>query len=298
VTIVVPFTAGGPTDTVARSLGAAMGTQLGQTFVIENVAGAGGTVGAARVKNAAGDGYTLLLHHAGMAIAPALYRKLSFNPQTDFERVGQVVDVPMTRIARADLPAANFLELLNYIRQNKEKINFANAGIGSASHLCGLLLMSALETNLTSVPYKGTADTLDALLAKQVDLSCDPLTNTIGQIQANLADPAMGVKVYAVTSANRLPTLPGVPTLQEAGLKRFEVGVWFGVYAPKGTTKPVVDKLTAALQASVKEPDFTRRMGDLGATIYAADRNDGAAHTAKLKAEVDKWGPIIRQAGA
>lgn len=298
VTLVVPFTAGGPTDTVARSLGAAMAKQLGQTFVIENVAGAGGTVGAARVKNAANDGYTLLLHHVGMAIAPALYRKLAFNPQTDFEMVGLVVDVPMTLIARADLPAANFAELLAYIRQNKDKINFANAGIGSASHLCGLLLMSAIETNLTSVPYKGTADTLNALLARQVDLNCDQVTNTIGQIQANQADAAKGVKVYAVTSAQRLPALPNVPTLHEAGLKNFEVGVWYGIYAPKGTPKPVLDRLTAALQAGVKDADFARRMSDLGATIYPGERNDGAAHAAKLKAEVEKWGPIIRKAGA
>jgi tripartite-type tricarboxylate transporter receptor subunit TctC len=296
VTLIVPFTAGGPTDTVARSLGASMGKQLGQTFVIENVAGAGGTVGAARVKNAANDGHTLLLHHIGMALAPALYRKLTFNPQTDFEMIGLVVDVPMTLIARADFPASTFPDFLKQVRQGKDKINFANAGIGSASHLCGLLFMSAIETSFTAVPYKGTADTLNALLAKQVDLSCDQLTNTIGQIQANLTDPAKGVKVYAVTSAERLPALPNVPTLQEVGLKNFEIGVWFGVYAPKGTPKPVVDRLTAALQAGVKEPDFARRMSDLGATIYTA--NDSVAHAAKLKAEVDKWGPIIRQAGA
>jgi tripartite-type tricarboxylate transporter receptor subunit TctC len=298
VTMVVPFTAGGPTDTVARSLGQAMTKQLGQPFVIENVAGAGGTVGAARVKNASNDGHTLLLHHIGMAIAPALYRKLSFNPLTDFEMVGLLVDVPMTLVTRSDFPAANFPEFVKYIRQNKDSINFANAGIGSASHLCGLLFMSAIETNLTSVPFKGTADTMNALLAKQVDLSCDQLTNTTGQIQANFADAAKGVKVYAVTSANRLPTLPNVPTLQELGLKNFEVGVWYGLYAPKGTPKAVVDKLSAALQASVKEPDFIKRMSDLGASIYGTDRNNAAAHAAHLKAEIEKWGPIIKQAGA
>jgi tripartite-type tricarboxylate transporter receptor subunit TctC len=298
VTMVVPFTAGGPTDTVARSLGQAMSKQLGQQFIIENVAGAGGTVGATRVKNAANDGHTVLLHHIGMAIAPALYRKLTFNPQTDFEMVGLVVDVPMTLITRSDFPAANFGELLKHLRQNKDKVNFANAGLGSASHLCGLLFMSAIETSLTSVPYKGTADTMNALLAKQVDISCDQLTNTTGQIQANQVDPAKGVKVYAVTSASRLPTLPAVPTLQELGLKNFEVGVWYGIYAPKATPKAVVDRLTAALQASVKEPDFVKRMGDLGANIYATDRSNAAAHAARLKAEIEKWGPIIKQAGA
>jgi tripartite-type tricarboxylate transporter receptor subunit TctC len=204
----------------------------------------------------------------------------------------------MTLVTRADFPAANFAELLKNIRQNKDKINFANAGLGSASHLCGLLFMSAIETNLTSVPFKGTADTMNALLAKQVDLSCDQLTNTTGQIQANQADAAKGVKVYAVTSAARLPTLPNVPTLQELGLKNFEVGVWYGIYAPKATPKAVVDKLTAALQAGVKEPDFIKRMSDLGARIYGTDRNSAAAHAAHLKAEIEKWSPIIKQAGA
>jgi len=291
ITVVVPFTAGGPTDTVTRSLAAAMGKQLGQSVVVENVGGAGGTVGAARVKNAAPDGYTLLLHHIGMSTAPALYRKLQFNPLTDFETVGLVVDVPMTLIARSDFPAANFNEFLKYAKDNKAKMNLANAGIGSASHLCGLLFMSSVQTDFTTVPFKGTSDAMNALLGKQVDFLCDQTTNTTGQIQAG------AVKVYGVTSAKRVASLPNVPTLQEDGLKGFEVGVWHGVYAPKGTPKAVIDKLVAAMQAAMKDPDFAKRMADLGATVYGPAKANPAAHSAHLKAEIDKWAPIIKAAG-
>lgn len=297
VSVVVPFTAGGPTDTVARSLAAAMTKPLGQTVVVENVSGAGGTVGAGRVKNAQPDGYTLLLHHIGMSTAPALYRKLAYNPMTDFEMIGLVVDVPMTLIARSDFPAKNYAEFVKYIKENKAKINLANAGVGAASHLCGLLFMSAIETELTTVPFKGTADVINALLAKQVDFSCDQTTNTTGQILAHMADPSKGIKVYGVTSARRVPTLPNVPTLQEVGLKGFEVGVWHGLYAPKGTPKEAIDKLVAALQAGTKDAEFAERMGKLGATVYPADRMTPAALGAQLKAEIEKWGPVIKRAG-
>jgi tripartite-type tricarboxylate transporter receptor subunit TctC len=298
VQMVVPFTAGGPTDTVGRSLAQAMSKHLGQQIVIENVGGAGGTVGAARVKNAQPDGYSLLLHHIGMSTAPSLYRKLAFNPQTDFEAIGLVVDVPMTLIARSDFPADNFADFLKYAKANKAKMNLGNAGVGAASHLCGLLFMSAIDTDFTTVPFKGTADVLNALLAKQIDFTCDQTTNTTGQIQAHIADKSKGVKVYGVTSAKRVSTLPNVPTLQEGGLKGFEVGVWHGIYAPKGTPKPVVDRLVAALQAASKDPEFTKRMADLGATVYGADKMTPAAHAAHLKAEIERWAPIIKKAGA
>jgi tripartite-type tricarboxylate transporter receptor subunit TctC len=291
VTIVVPFSAGGPTDTVARSLGQAMTKHLGQTVIVENVGGAGGTVGAARVKNANPDGYTILLHHIGMSTAPALYRKLQYNPVTDFEMIGLVVDVPMTLVARSDFPAKDFKELVAYLKQNKSKINLANAGLGAASHLCGLLFMSAIEADLTTVPFKGTADAMNALLGKQVDVMCDQTTNTTGQIKAG------AIKAYAVTSATRVPTLPDLPTMDEAGLKGFQVGIWHGLYAPKGTPKAAIDKLNAALVAAAKEPDFVKRMSDLGATVYGADKMTPAAHLAHLKAEIDKWGPVIRKAG-
>ncbi len=291
VTIVVPFTAGGPTDTVARSLGAAKTKHLGQSVVIENVSGAGGTIGAAKVKNAAADGHTILLHHIGMSTAPALYRKLAYNPQTDFELIGLVVDVPMTVVARADFPATNFKELIAHLKKEKNKINLANAGLGAASHLCGLLLMSSIETDMTTVPFKGTADALNALLGKQVDLMCDQTTNTTGHIKGGT------VKAYAVTSAGRVASLPDLPTAVESGLPALQVGVWHGLYAPKGTPKAAIDKLVASLQAAAKDADFAKRMSELGASIYPADRMTPAAHVAQLKAEIDKWGPIIRSAG-
>ncbi len=298
VQMVVPFTAGGPTDTVARSLAVAMGKHLGQSVVVENVGGAGGTVGAGRVKNAQPDGYSILLHHIGMSTAPTLYRKLAYNPQTDFETLGLVVDVPMTLIARSDFPAENFADFLKYVKANNTKLNLANAGIGAASHLCGLLFMSAIETDITTVPFKGTADVLNALLAKQVDFTCDQTTNTTSQIQAHVADKTKGVKVYGVTSAKRVATLPSVPTLQELGMKGFEVGVWHGAYAPKGTPKAAIDKLVAAMQAAVKDPEFVKRMTDLGAAIYTADKITPTAHAAHLKSEIERWAPIIKKAGA
>jgi tripartite-type tricarboxylate transporter receptor subunit TctC len=291
VTVVVPFTAGGPTDTVARSLGQAMTKSLGQSVVVENVGGAGGTVGATRVKNAAPDGYTVLLHHIGMSTAPALYRKLAYNPQTDFEFIGLIVDVPMTMIARSDFPAKDFRELVTYVKANRAKLNLANAGLGAASHLCGLMFQNAIEADVTTVPFKGTADAMNALLGKQVDFLCDQTTNTTGQIKAG------SVKAYAVTSAKRVPSLPNLPTMQEAGLKGFEVGIWHGVYAPKGTPKAAVDKLVAAMQDASKDPGFRTRMSDLGATIYPVEQINPAALASHLKSEIEKWGPVIKKAG-
>ena len=291
VTIVVPFTAGGPTDTVARSLGQAMTKPLGQTVVVENVGGAGGTVGATRVKNAAPDGYTVLLHHIGMSTAPALYRKLAYNPLTDFEFIGLIVDTPMTMIARVDFPAKDFREFVAYVKANKAKLNLANAGLGAASHLCGLMFQSAIEAEVTTVPFKGTADAMNALLGKQVDFLCDQTTNTTGQIKAG------AVKAYAVTSAKRVPTLPDLPTMQEGGLTGFEVGIWHGVYAPKGTPKAALDKLVAAMQEAAKDAGFRTRMSELGATVYPNDQITPAALASHLKSEIEKWGPVIKKAG-
>jgi tripartite-type tricarboxylate transporter receptor subunit TctC len=291
VTIVVPFTAGGPTDLVARGLAQGMAKPLGQAVVVENTAGAGGTIAATRVKNAAPDGYTLLVHHIGMATAPALYRKLPYNPLTDFEMVGIVVDTPMTLIARSDFPARDVNEFIAYVKANKTTLNLAHAGIGSASHLCGLLFQSTIQTEVTTIPFKGTADALNALLAKQVDFLCDQSTNTTQHINSGT------VKAYGVTSKTRLPTLPNLPTLDEAGLKGFQVGVWNGVYAPKGTPKAVIDKLSAAIQQSITEPDFRKRMADLGSTVYAPEQSTPAALGAQLKSEIERWSPVIKAAG-
>ena len=291
ITLMVPYAAGGPTDIVARSLGQTMGKALQQTILIENTVGAGGTIAPTKLKNSAPDGYTLLLAHIGMSTAPALYRTLPFRPVEDFEHIGQVVDVPMTLIARQTLEARDLRELIAYIRANRDKLSFANAGIGSASHLCGLLFMSAIDVDITTVPYKGTAPALNDLLGAQVDLLCDQTTQTTQYIKSGR------VRAYGATSASRLDTLKELPTLAEAGLSGFEVVVWHGVYAPKGTPKAVVDKLVVALQAGIQDPAFVQRMNELGGQVVAKDKATPEGLRAQLRSEIDRWTPIIRKAG-
>jgi tripartite-type tricarboxylate transporter receptor subunit TctC len=291
VALVVPFAAGGPTDVVARTLAASMSKTLGQTVVVENKLGAGGTVAAAQVARAAPDGYTFFIHHNGMATSTALYRKLQYNPLTDFEFVSQAVDVPMTLLARKDFPATNLQELVAYVKANKEKINLANAGLGAVSQLCGLLFERALEVKLTAVPFQGTAPAMNALLGGQVDILCDQTTQTIPQIKAG------NVKLYGVTTRNRIKALPDAPTLHEQGLKDFEVVVWHGIYAPRGTPKPIIERMNAAVRAALKDPDVVKRMADLGAEIVPDTKLTPESLQSWLKAEIDKWGPIIRAAG-
>ena len=291
IVVLVPFAAGGPTDTVARSLSQGMGKALKQTVVVENAVGAGGTIAPAKLKSAAPDGYTVMLAHIGMSTAPALYRELPFKPLEDFEHIGQVVDVPMTLIGKKDLPPNDLRELLAYIKANKDKMSFANAGIGSASHLCGLLFMTQIQIELTTVPYKGTAPAINDLLGGQVDILCDQTTNTTQYIKAGR------VKAYGTTSSARLDSLRDLPTLAEAGVRGFEVVVWHGVYAPKGTPKPVIDKLVAALQSAIREPAFVQRMSELGSQVVSAEKATPVGLRDQLKGEIDKWTPIIRKAG-
>jgi tripartite-type tricarboxylate transporter receptor subunit TctC len=291
ITMIVPFSAGGPTDTLGRTIAQAMTTALKQTVIIENVGGAGGNIGVDRVAKARPDGYTVLLHHIGMSTSPALYRKLNYNPLTDFEYIGLVADVPMTLVAKEKFPAKDFKELLAYVKANKEKVTLANAGLGAASHLCGLLFMSAIETDLTTVPYKGTAPAMNDILGGQVDLMCDQTTNTTGQIKNGK------VKVFGVTSKVRVPSLKDVPTLQEQGLKDFEVAVWHGIYAPKGTPKQALDALVAGLQAALKDANVKLRLAELGTEPVPQNRATPEALKAQLKSEIDKWGPVIKKAG-
>jgi tripartite-type tricarboxylate transporter receptor subunit TctC len=293
VTIVVPFTAGGPTDRVARDLAEAMRKPLGANLVVENVAGAGGTIGANKVAKAAQDGHTIFLHHIGMATSPALYRKLPYNTLEDFEYLGVVNDVPMTLIGRPTLPANNFKELAGWIEQNKGKVNLGNAGLGAASHLCGLLFQQAVKTDMTTVPYKGTAPAMNDLMGGQIDLLCDQTTNTTSQIEAKT------VKAFAVTTAKRLttPALKDLPTLNESGLKGFEVTIWHGLYAPKGTPADVTAKLNKALKAALKDPEFIKKQQGLGAVVTADKRVEPAEHKKFVEAEIAKWGPIIQAAG-
>ena len=291
VTMIVPFAAGGPTDTVARSIAAAMQNTLKQTVIVENVGGAGGTIGVGRAAKASPDGYTILMHHIGMSTAPALYRKLTFDPLKDFEYIGEVTDVPMTMIARGNFPAANFKEFLAHVKANKGKLSYANAGLGSASHLCGLLFFSTIETDVTTVPYKGTGPAMNDLLGGQVDFMCDQTTNTTSQIKSGK------VKVFAVTTPKRVASLPDVPTMQEEGLKTFDVAVWHAIYAPKGTPKPVVDKLVEALQAALKDEGVKKRFADLGTEPVPQEKATPAYLQKHLASEIAKWGPIIQKAG-
>ena len=293
ITIVVPFAAGGPTDRVARDLAEALRKPLGATLVVDNSAGAGGTIGAARVARAAPDGYTLLLHHIGMSTMPALYRKLSFSVPNDFEYLGMVNEVPMTLIARPTMPANNFKELTAWIQQHKGSINLGNAGVGAASHLCGLMFKSAVKVDMTEVPYKGTAPAMTDLIGGQIDLLCDQTTNTTSQIEGKK------VKAYAVTTSKRIntPALKDLPTLAESGMKDFNVSIWHGLYAPKGTPKPVIDKLNASLKEALKDPEFIKRQESLGAVVVNDNRVNPAEHRKFVEAETNKWGPIIKAAG-
>jgi tripartite-type tricarboxylate transporter receptor subunit TctC len=290
ITLMVPY-APGPTDTVARITAQSMQKPLGQTIIVENRPSAGGILAPELVKNAKPDGYTILIHHIGMATTPALYRQLRFNPLTDFDYIGLINDVPMTLLGRQNLPPKDFKELLDYINKNKDKVSLANAGIGAASHLCGMLFMSAIQTDLLTVPYKGTGPAMNDLLGGQVDLLCDQTTNTTSQIKGGK------VKVYGVTTKARVPSLPDVKTLDEQGLKGFEVSIWHGLYAPKGTPKPAMDKLVAALQEGLKDPAVKQRFAELGATTMPPDKGTPAALQAMVKSEIEKWTPLIKKAG-
>jgi tripartite-type tricarboxylate transporter receptor subunit TctC len=291
ITLLVPFAAGGPTDVVARMIAIPMGRQLGQTVLIENAVGAGGTIAATKAARAAPNGYTIFINHMGMATAPALYKKLPFDPLKDFEYIGQVVDVPMTILARKDFPANSLAELQTYLKTNKDRVSLANAGLGAVSHLCGLLFMSAIGVDLNTIPYKGTGPAMNDLLGGQVDLLCDQTTQTVPMIKEGR------LKVFGVTTLNRLAVLPNVPTLDEQGLKGFEVKVWHGMYAPKGTPPEVINKLNAALRVALQDPVVKQRLTDLSSDVAPLDKVTPAGLKTHLEAEINKWGPVIRKAG-
>jgi tripartite-type tricarboxylate transporter receptor subunit TctC len=290
ITLVVPFAAGGPTDSIARLIAVPMGQSLGQTVVVENVAGAGGTIASTKVSRAAPDGYTIYIHHMGMATAQALYDKLPYDPMTSFDYIGQVADVPMVLLGKKDLPANNFKELEAYIKANGSKVTMANAGPGAVSQLCGLLFQSRLGVKLTNIPYKGTGPALTDLLGGQVDLLCDQTTQTIPYIKDGR------VKAFGTTTMKRLPAIPNVPTLNEQGLKGFEVKVWHGVYAPKGLPQPVLDKLNAALKKALNTPDVQKRLSDSNIDIVPMDKVSPKGLKDHLETEINVWGPVIRKA--
>ena len=293
VTLVVPFSAGGPTDKIARDLAEALRKPLGQTVIVDNTAGAGGTLGTARVLRAPADGYTLLVHHIGLATAPALYKNLAYkNEQLEF--LGLINEAPSTLIGKQALPATNFAELRKYIAANGGRINLANAGVGSASHLCSLLLQNALKSDMVFVPYKGTGPAMNDLLGGQVDLMCEQATNSTPQIEAKK------VKAFGVTSARRMTTVPALaslPTLAESGLPGFDFSVWHGLYAPRGTPPEVLEKINAALRSALKDPELIKRQEALGITVVSDGRLAPAEHRKFFESEVARWTKAIREAG-
>jgi tripartite-type tricarboxylate transporter receptor subunit TctC len=291
ITIVVPFSAGGPTDTVTRMIADPMAKSLGGKIVVQNVEGAGGTVAAGQVAQAEPDGYTVLMHHIGMSTAPALYNDLGFQPLEDFATVGLVTEVPMTVVARPDFPPATLADLTTYVKANAGTVTLANAGIGAASHLCGLLYQAAAGVKLQEVPYQGTGPALTDLVGGQVDFMCDQTTNTTGQITAGK------VKAYAVTTPSRVSSLPDVPTTTEAGMPQLAVSVWHGLYVPAGTPADVVQKLSTALQAALADQAVIDQMAKLGtAPVAAADATPGA-HQAHLTEQIATWAKVIADAG-
>ena len=291
IVIVVPAAAGGPTDTLTRVLAASMSEKLKQTMLIDNSGGAGGIIGINKAAKARADGYTLLLYHIGMSTAPALYRKLPYDTLNDFDYIGLVADNPMTLVAKKAMPASNFADFLAYIRANRERVTYAHAGIGSASFLCGLLFMSAIQTDFTQVPYKGTGPAMNDIVGGQVDFICDQTVNTMPQIRAGT------IKPYGVTTPARLRPLPDVPTLDEQGLKGFNLVVWNGLFAPRGTPPAALQKLTVALQSALQDPAFRTRLAELGADPVSLAKATPEALREQLKSEIDKWTPIIRKTG-
>lgn len=291
ITFVVPFSAGGPTDTVTRMIAEPMAAKLGAKIVVQNVEGAGGTVGAGEVARAEPDGYTVLMHHIGMSTAPALYKNLGYQPLEDFEMVGLVTEVPMTIVARKDFPPATLPDLVTHVKANADKVTLANAGVGAASHLCGLLFQHAVGVKLQEVPYKGTGPALTDLVGGQVDFMCDQTTNTSGQISAG------EIKAYAVTTPERVKSLPDLPTTTEAGLTQLQVSVWHGLYVPADTPQQVVDKLSEALKVALADQAVIDQMAKLGTAPVTAEDATPQAHRAHLQEQLGIWAKIIADAG-
>jgi tripartite-type tricarboxylate transporter receptor subunit TctC len=291
VSLMMPYAAGGPGDTITRVIGQGMSKVLGQQFFVENLAGAGGTIGTAKVAASAPDGYSLLVMHFGHAANTALYRNLRYDAVNDFQPVGIITESPMAFVAKKDFPARDFKEFISYVKEHKDHVTYGHAGIGSASHLCGLLFFDAIDTTVTSIPYKGTGPALSDLMGGQFDFMCDQTLNVFKPVQAGL------IKAYAATTKARLAVLPDLPTADEAGLPGFQITVWFAMFAPRDTPKPVIDKLSWALQEALKDPELKVRFSSAGAEAVAPERARPEVLRATLKSEIDKWVPIIRKAG-
>jgi len=293
ITLIVPFAAGGPTDVISRIVGEHISRTLGQQLVIENVVGAGGTTASTRAKRAAPDGYTLITGHMGThAASVALYPKLQYDPRTDFEPIGMIAGTPILVLAKKDFPAKDLKEFVAHVKANETKLNNAHAGVGSVSFTTCLLLNSIMKVKPTTIPFNGTGPSMNALVGGQVDYMCDQIVNAVPQINGGT------IKVYAIATAARNPSLPDVPTTKEAGLPEFEASAWNALFAPKGTPKPIVDKLSDALSKALDDEGVRKRLLDLGSDIPGPDRRGPAALSTLVKSEVDKWGKVIKEAGA
>jgi tripartite-type tricarboxylate transporter receptor subunit TctC len=289
ITLMMPYAAGGPGDTLTRIIGQGMGKALGRQILVENVAGAGGTIGTAKVAASAPDGHSLLLMHFGHAVNTALYRNLRYDPIKDFEPIGMIAESPMAFVARKDFPASNFDDFIAHVKTNK--MVHGHAGIGSASHLCGLSFLNTIEATVTVVPYRGTGPALNDLIGGQFDFMCDQTLNVLQPVKGGM------VRAYAATTKKRLAVLPDLPTAAESGLPGFEITVWFGMWAPKGTPKPVIDTLSVALQEALRDSEVKNRLASAGAETVSSDRARPEALHAHLKSEIDRWTPIIMKAG-
>jgi len=291
VTMVVPFAAGGPGDIIGRIIAEAMRPTLGQQVVVLNVGGAGGTIGTTRVAQAKPDGYTILLGHTGQATSVSLYKALSYDPVEGFEKIGLVTEVPMTIVGKLDLAPNDLRSLVTYVQARPDVMNYAHSGLGSVAHLCGLTFMSATRTKMTFVPYKGGGEVMKDLLAGQIDVYCEPATGTTPQIQAGK------IKAYAVTSKQRVATLPAVPTTAEAGFPEIGITTWYGLYAPKGTSGQAIGKLVGALQAALKDSNVVTRFAQFTMEPVPQDQATPEALDAKLRAEVKYWSALLKEAG-
>jgi tripartite-type tricarboxylate transporter receptor subunit TctC len=291
ITLVVPAAAGGPTDTVARLVAESMTRTLGQTVIVENAGGAGGTIGMARVAKTAPDGYTVAVWHIAHATAPALYEGLKYDPVNDFDHIGRITDVPMTLVAKTAVAASNVKELLDWIRAQQGKVSYGHAGVGSASHLCTLILMKEAGLRMDGISYRGTGPAMNDLLSGQFDVMCDQTTNTTNQIKAGT------IKGYAVTTKSKVSSVPELPTLDGTVLPGFEVSAWHAMWAPKGLPKDVTDKLVAALQAALKDPKVIERFAALGTEPVPLSLATPDALKPHLAAEVKRWDAVIKAAG-
>lgn len=291
LTMVMPYAAGGPGDTITRVFAEAMQKTLGQQILVENIAGASGTIGTTKVARAKPDGYTLLMIHVSHATNVAMYKSLPYHPETDFEPIGRATSGPMLIVARNDFPAKDFAEFVSLVKANPAKVSLAHAGVGSASHLCGLMVMSALGVQLNEIPYKGTGPALADLMGGQVDVLCDQTSGTVPPVKAGK------IKAYAAAGKARIPSLPQLPSTSESGLQGVDINISFGLYAPKGTPKPVLDTLTAALRKAVSDPDVRNRLDSMGISAVSVDLASPEALRAHLKSEIDTLGSLLIKAG-